>query len=88
MDIVTKAQMDVDRRNQDSKEDPKARRRRLYRIASEEKPSFPIQQRNFYSTIMENKEIVKMFSMLSACTQELRQVLLFRLIIELFLFLL
>lgn len=72
LDVVSKAQ--DEKRNQDDLEDAKTRRRRLYKIVSEEKPSFPVQKRNFHSVIMENKEIIKMFSMLSACTQELRQV--------------
>lgn len=56
------------------KEDPKARRRRLYRLASEERPTFPTQQRNFYNHVMENKEIVKMLSLLSTCTQDVKLV--------------
>lgn len=68
--------MEAEKRNQQNKEDPKTRRRRLYKIVSEEKPTFPVQKRNFHSMIMENKEIIKMFSIMSACTQELRQVVL------------
>jgi dynein heavy chain len=56
------------------KEDPKTRRRRLYRLASEERPTFPSQQRNFYNHVMENKEIVKMLSLLSTCTQDVKLV--------------
>lgn len=78
LDVVTRAQLDNERRNQENKEDPKTRRRRLYKVFSEEKPIFPVQKQNFYSTIMENKEVVKMFSILSACTQELRQVLILK----------
>jgi hypothetical protein len=33
-------------------ENPKARQRRLYRLASEDHPTFPIQQRNFYNYVM------------------------------------
>jgi dynein heavy chain len=64
----------VEKRNQENQEDPKTRRRRLYKIVSEEKPTFPVQIRNFHSIIMENKEIIKMFSILSTCTQNIRQV--------------
>ncbi|XP_011504753.1 PREDICTED: dynein heavy chain 5, axonemal [Ceratosolen solmsi marchali] len=73
LDIVTKMQLEAEKSNQENKEDPKARRRRLYKIASEEKPTFPVQKLNFYSIIMDNKEIIKMFSILSSCTQGLRQ---------------
>lgn len=55
-------------------EDLKTRRRRLYRLASDEKPCFPIQQRNFYNHVMENKEVVKTLSLLSTCTQDMKQV--------------
>jgi hypothetical protein len=55
-------------------EDPKVRRRRLYRLASEERPAFPTQQRNFYSHVMENKEVVKMLSLLSTCTEDIKPV--------------
>lgn len=55
-------------------EDLKTRRRRLYKILSEEKPVFPIQEKNFHTMVMDNKEIIKLLSMLSTCTIELRQV--------------
>nr|CAI5822334.1 unnamed protein product [Callosobruchus analis] len=38
-------------------EDFKMRRRKLYRLMSEERPKFPLQQRNFYNHVMENKEV-------------------------------
>nr|CAD7258975.1 unnamed protein product [Timema shepardi] len=53
-------------------EDARARRRRLYRLASEQRPSFPTQQRNFYSFVMENKEVMKTLSLLSTCTQDIK----------------
>ncbi|KAJ1525369.1 hypothetical protein ONE63_010185 [Megalurothrips usitatus] len=56
----------------DKDEDPRARRRRLYRLASEERPKFPQMPRNFYSHVMENKEVVKTLSLLSTCTHEIR----------------
>ncbi|KAI8431136.1 hypothetical protein MSG28_001183, partial [Choristoneura fumiferana] len=37
----------------------KARRKKHYRLESEEKPTFPLQQKNFYNHIIENKEIIK-----------------------------
>jgi len=55
-------------------EDPKTRRRHLYRLASEERPAFPVQQKNFHSHVMENKEVVKMLSLLSTCTQYVKLV--------------
>ncbi|KAF6202133.1 hypothetical protein GE061_004531 [Apolygus lucorum] len=48
-------------------EDAKARRKRLYRLASNAKPPFPHQPRNFHNHIMENKEVVKTLSLLSTC---------------------
>ncbi|KAJ8672889.1 hypothetical protein QAD02_004150 [Eretmocerus hayati] len=72
LDVVTRVQMESDRCSPDNKEDPKTRRRRLYKIFSEEKPTFPIQKQNFHPIIMENKEIIKMFSILNGCTQELK----------------
>lgn len=52
----------------------KQRRKKHYRLESEEKPTFPFQQRNFYNHIMENKEIVKTLSLLSTCTQNVKTV--------------
>ena len=72
-DIVAKAQVDAEKRSQENPEDPKARRRRLYKISSEERPAFPVQQKNFHNLIMENKEIVKMLGLLNSCILELRQ---------------
>ncbi|BES98150.1 dynein heavy chain [Nesidiocoris tenuis] len=48
-------------------EDAKERRKRLYRLASNAKPPFPHQPRNFHFHIMENKEVVKTLSLLSTC---------------------
>lgn len=55
-------------------EDFKMRRRKLYRLLTEEKPTFPMQQRNFYNHVMENKEVVKTLSLLSTCTQDMKLV--------------
>lgn len=72
-DIVSKAQIDAEKKSLENPEDPKTRRRRLYKIFSEERPEFPIQLRNFYTLVMENKEIIKMLGLLSSCTMDLRQ---------------
>ncbi|VEN47384.1 unnamed protein product, partial [Callosobruchus maculatus] len=53
-------------------EDFKMRRRKLYRLMSEERPKFPMQQRNFHNHVMENKEVVKMLSLLSTCMQDMK----------------
>lgn len=55
-------------------EDARAKRQRLYKLASEKKPPFPIIHRNFYSHIIENKEIIKALSLLSTCVQPLKPV--------------
>lgn len=52
----------------------KTRRKKHYRLESEEKPTFPFQQKNFYNYVMENKEIVKTLSLLSTCTQNVKTV--------------
>lgn len=55
-------------------DDAKAKRRRLYKLASEKKPPFPVIHRNFYSHVTENKEIIKALSLLSTCVQPLKPV--------------
>jgi len=55
-------------------EDARAKRRRLYKLASERKPPFPVMHRNFYSHVTENKEIIKALSLLSTCVQPLKPV--------------
>lgn len=55
-------------------DDARAKRRRLYKLASEKKPPFPVMHRNFYSHVTENKEIVKALSLLSTCVQPLKPV--------------
>lgn len=77
LDIVSRSRMDLKggRSNLKAKEeDFKTRRRRLYRLMTEDKPLFPLQHRNFYNYVMENKEVVKMLSLLSTCTQDMKQV--------------
>jgi len=55
-------------------ETAKERRRRMYRLQSDERPAFPLQPKNFYSHVMENKEVVKTLSLLSTCTHDIRLV--------------
>nr|XP_033322692.1 dynein heavy chain 5, axonemal isoform X1 [Megalopta genalis] len=71
-DIVMRAQMQVAKKKQEEPEDPKTRRRRLYKIISEERPIFPVQETNFYGMLMDNKEILKLLSMLSTCMLEFK----------------
>ena len=52
----------------------KIKRKKYYRLESEEKPVFPFQQKNFYNHIMENKEIIKTLTHLSMCTQNVKSV--------------
>lgn len=53
-------------------EDKKSRRRRIYCLASEEKPQMPYMLKNFYSFVMDNKEVVKALSLLSTCTKNIK----------------
>lgn len=72
--VVLRAQSNVAKQKQEEPEDSRTRRRRLYKILSEERSVFPVQERNFYTMVMDNKEIIKLLGMLSTCTMELRQV--------------
>ncbi|XP_066156829.1 dynein axonemal heavy chain 5 [Euwallacea fornicatus] len=54
-----------------NEEDFRMRRRKLYRLLTEEKPMFPLQHRNFYNHVMENKEVIKTLSLLTSCAQEM-----------------
>lgn len=78
MDVVTRTRTDQKTAKgagaKTREEDLKTKRRRLYRLTTDEKPAFPIQQRNFYGHVMENKEVVKTLSLLSSCTQDMKQV--------------
>lgn len=56
-------------------EDGRAKRRRLYKLASERKPPFPVIHKNFYSHVADNKEIIKALSLLSTCVQPLKPVI-------------
>lgn len=55
-------------------EDPRTRRRRMYKLASESKPKFPFQPCNFHSQTVENKDVVKSLTLLSACTNDVKPV--------------
>ncbi|KZC10625.1 Dynein heavy chain 5, axonemal [Dufourea novaeangliae] len=72
-DIVMRAQLHVAKKRQEEPEDPKIRRRRLYKIISEERPIFPVQEQNFYEMVMDNKEIIKLLSILNTCMMEFKQ---------------
>ncbi|CAH0703217.1 unnamed protein product [Spodoptera exigua] len=50
----------------------KMKRKKHYRLESEEKPQFPFQQKNFYSYVMENKEIIKTLTLLSLCSANVK----------------
>ncbi|XP_060534779.1 dynein axonemal heavy chain 5 isoform X2 [Cylas formicarius] len=54
-------------------DDFRSRRRKLYRLSTVEKPLFPLQQRNFFGHVMENKEVIKTLSLLASCSQDMRQ---------------
>ncbi|CAB3374843.1 Hypothetical predicted protein [Cloeon dipterum] len=69
-DLVSQIEQGTQQRNK--KDDPKKRRRRIYKVASEEKLNFPHQQKNFFSFIIENKEVMKMLTMLSTCTMDIK----------------
>lgn len=78
MDIVTRSRMSQKPvkgvTTKSKEEDFRARRRKFYRLATEEKPMFPFQQRNFHNFVMENKEVMKMLSLLTTCAQDMKQV--------------
>lgn len=57
-------------RNQ--QDDSRTRRRKLYRLVSEERPKMPHMTKSFYSYIMDNKEVVKTLSLLSTCTKNVK----------------
>lgn len=53
----------------------KARRRQLYRSLSQDRALAPYQPLNFFSQVLENKEIAKVTAALSTCTQTLKEVI-------------
>jgi dynein heavy chain, axonemal len=71
-DLVSQIEQGSQQRNK--KDDPKKRRRRIYKVASTEKLNFPHQQKNFYSFVIENKEVMKMLTLLSTCTADIKTV--------------
>lgn len=50
----------------------KARRRKLYRLLSEERPQMPHMTKSFYSYVMDNKEVVKTLSLLGNCCRNVK----------------
>lgn len=73
-DIVMRAQIQAAKKKEEP-EDPRVRRRRLYKIISEERPVFPVQERNFHAMVMDNKEVMKLLSILNTCMQEFKSVI-------------
>ncbi|XP_039763737.1 dynein heavy chain 5, axonemal [Pararge aegeria] len=66
------APMNMAQKSMKMVEAARQRRKKYYRLESEEKPVFPFQQKNFYNHIMENKEIVKTLTLLSMCTSHVK----------------
>lgn len=66
--------MQAANKKQEEPEDPKIRRRRLYKIMSEERPVLPVQEQNFHAMVMDNKEIMKLLSIQNTCMQEFKPV--------------
>lgn len=62
----------ISQRLRTQKDDSKTRRRRVYRLVSEERPQMPHMTKSFYSYIMDNKEVVKTLSLLSTCTKNIK----------------
>ncbi|XP_055377517.1 dynein axonemal heavy chain 5 [Condylostylus longicornis] len=60
------------RDKRDKQDDKRMKRRKLYGLLSEDKPTIPHMSKNFYSAIMENKEVVKTLSLLSTCTRNIK----------------
>ncbi|KAI8118220.1 axonemal, Dynein heavy chain 5 [Lucilia cuprina] len=48
------------------------KRRKLYTLASEERPQMPHMLKSFYSAIMDNKEVAKALNLLSNCTKNIK----------------
>ncbi|XP_033349446.1 dynein heavy chain 5, axonemal isoform X1 [Bombus vosnesenskii] len=71
-DIVMRAQMQAAKRKQEEPEDARVRRRRLFKIISEERSIFPVQEQNFHAMVMDNKEVIKLLSMINTCMQEFK----------------
>ncbi|XP_055923365.1 dynein axonemal heavy chain 5 isoform X2 [Eupeodes corollae] len=53
-------------------DDKRGRRRKIYCLASEERPQMPHMLKSFYSSIMDNKEVVRALSLLSNCTKNVK----------------
>lgn len=52
----------------------RARRRRLYRLYTTNKDLFPIQQKNVFERVVVSKDIVKMWTVLTMCTVDMKEV--------------
>lgn len=50
----------------------KNRRRKIYCLASEERPQMPHMLKSFYSAIMDNKEVAKALNQLASCTRNIK----------------
>ncbi|CAG9857423.1 unnamed protein product [Phyllotreta striolata] len=55
-----------------AEEEARAKRRRLYRLLTDERPTVPVQHRNFFGHVMENKEVAKTMSLLSTCLNDMK----------------
>jgi dynein heavy chain, axonemal len=75
-DLVSQIEQGSQQQQSKSKRDgdAKKRRRRIYKVASVEKLNFPHQQKNFYSFVIDNKEVMKMLTLLSTCTADVKTV--------------
>lgn len=59
-------------RAQGAQGDERSKRRKMYRVISEQKPQMPHMTKSFYNYVMDNKEVVKTLSLLSTCTRNLK----------------
>lgn len=50
----------------------RSRRRKIYCLASEERPQMPHMLKSFYAAIMDNKEVAKTLNLLSNCTKNVK----------------
>ncbi|XP_064553878.1 dynein axonemal heavy chain 5 isoform X1 [Drosophila montana] len=66
------AQPRVGRNHTDAAGGSKNRRRKIYCLASEERPQMPHMLKSFYSAIMDNKEVAKALNQLSSCTKNIK----------------
>lgn len=62
----------VGRNHNESTGGGKSRRRKIYCLASEERPQMPHMLKSFYSAIMDNKEVAKAVNQLASCTKNVK----------------